>query len=175
MNNRVVTVATLLRDAGYHTYMAGKWHLGEKPDQWPAARGFERDFTLLPGAGRHWSDMLGLLPSELKVSYTRNGELVKELPSDYYSSKYLTDCIIQNIKENDQDHKPFFAYLAYQAPHGPLAIPDDWKDKYKGRYDKGYDVLRQERLERQKKLGISVMDVVGVPRRLTWPAWESLT
>lgn len=73
LNSRVVTVASLLRDAGYHTYMAGKWHLGEKHEQWPASRGFERDFTLLQGAGSHWPDMLGLLPSEPKVTYTRNG------------------------------------------------------------------------------------------------------
>jgi arylsulfatase A-like enzyme len=67
-------VASLLREAGYHTYMAAKWHLGEKPDHWPAKRGFERDFALLQGAGSHWSDMLELLPSEPRVTFTRNGE-----------------------------------------------------------------------------------------------------
>jgi arylsulfatase A-like enzyme len=175
LNTRVVTVASLLRDAGYHTYMAGKWHLGEKPDQWPAARGFERDLSLLQGAGSHWSDMLGLLPSEPKVTYTRNGERVKELPADYYSSKGLTDFIIQNIDEYSQDGKPFFAYLAYQAPHGPLAVPDGWRDRYKGRYDKGYDVIRAERLDRQKRLGITGQDVVTFPRLPNIPAWDTLT
>jgi arylsulfatase len=175
LNTRVVTVASLLRDAGYHTYMAGKWHLGEKPDQWPAARGFERDLSLLQGAGSHWSDMLGLLPSEPKVTYTRNGERVKELPADYYSSKGLTDFIIQNIDENRQDGKPFFAYLAYQAPHGPLAVPDDWLDKYKGRYGEGYDAVRAERLDRQKKLGITGQDAVTFPRLPNIPAWDKLT
>lgn len=175
LNTRVVTVASVLRAAGYHTYMAGKWHLGEKPDQWPAARGFERDLTLLPGAGSHWSDMLGLLPSEPKVTYTRNGERVQELPADYYSSKDLTDFIIQNIDENRQDGQPFFAYLAYQAPHGPLAVPDTWRDKYQGRYDQGYDVIRAERLDRQKRLGITGQDVVTFPRLPNIPAWDKLT
>jgi arylsulfatase len=175
LNNRVVTVATLLRDSGYHTYMAGKWHLGDKPGQWPAARGFERDLSLLPGAGSHWADMLGLLPSEPKVTYTCNGEELKTLPKDYYSSKNLTDFIIQSIDANGGDGKPFFAYLAYQAPHGPLAVPDEWKDKYKGRYDKGYDVLRAERLARQKKLGIMGEDVAGFPRLSKIPAWDTLT
>ncbi len=175
LNHRVVTVATLLRDAGYHTYMAGKWHLGEKRDQWPAARGFERDLTLLQGAGSHWSDMLGLLESEPKVTYTRNGELLGQLPEDYYSSKDLTDFVIQSIDENDQDGRPFFAYLAYQAPHGPLAIPDEWRDKYKGRYDAGYDAIREERLARQKQLGIVDPAVVGFPRLPTIPAWNTLT
>jgi len=175
LNARVVSVATLLREGGYHTYMAGKWHLGEKPEQWPTARGFERDFTLLQGAGSHWADMLGLLPSEPKVAYVRNGERVKELPEGYYSSKYFTDFIIKSIDENGRDDKPFFAYLAYQAPHGPLAVPDEWRDRYKGRYDKGYDVIRKERLARQKQLGITGKDVVGFPLLPNIPAWDTLT
>lgn len=175
LNTRVATVATLLRAGGYHTYMAGKWHLGDKPDQWPAARGFERDFSLLQGAGSHWSDMLGLLPSEPKVTYTRNGERVKELQADYYSSKDLTEFILKSLDEGGRDDKPFFAYLAYQAPHGPLAVPDGWRDKYKGRYDKGYDAIRAERLDRQKKLGVVGKDAVAFPRLPTIPAWDELT
>jgi arylsulfatase len=175
LNARVVTVATLLRDAGYHTYMAGKWHLGEAREQWPAARGFARDFTLLQGAGSHWSDMLGLLPSEPKVRYTRNGERVEKLPQDYYSSKDLTDFIIQSIDESRADGKPFFAYLAYQAVHGPLAVPAAWRDKYAGRYDAGYDAIRAQRLARQKQLGVVDPHVVGFPRLPTIPAWSTLT
>ena len=175
LNTRVTTIATLLRDGGYHTYMAAKWHLGEKSDQWPAKRGFDRDFALLQGAGSHWPDMLGLLPSEPKVTFTRNGEKVQGLPGDYYSSKYFTDFIIQSIDENGGDGKPFFAYLGYQAPHGPLAVPAEWRDKYKGRYDKGYDAIRAERLDRQKKLGIVGKDVVTFPRLPNIPAWDKLT
>ncbi len=175
LNTRVVTAATRLRDAGYHTYMAGKWHLGDKPDQWPAARGFTRDFSLLQGAGSHWADTLGLLPSEPKVSYTRNGELVKELPKDYYSSKDLTNFIIESMDANAQHDKPFFAYLAYQAPHGPLAVPDPWIDRCKGRYDRGYDAIRDERLARQKRLGLTADDVVTFPRLPNIPAWLALT
>ena len=175
LNNRVVSVANLLRDGGYHTYMAAKWHLGEKPEQWPSRRGFERDFALLQGAGSHWADMLGLLPSEPKVTFTRNGETVEELPADYYSSKYFTDFIIQVIDENGGDGKPFFAYLGYQAPHGPLAVPTEWRDKYRGRYDTGYDAIRAERLDRQKQLGIVGSDVVTFPRLPNTPAWEKLT
>ena len=175
LNSRVVSVATLLRSAGYHTYMAGKWHLGEQPEQWPAAHGFERDFSLLQGAGSHWSDMQGLLPTEPKVSFTRNGAKVQGLPADYYSSQNFTDFIIQCIDENARDNLPFFAYLAYQAPHGPLAVPAEWRDKYKGRYDRGYDALRAERLDRQKNLGIVSPTVVTFSRLPSIPAWETLT
>lgn len=174
LNNRVVSVASLLRDGGYHTYMAAKWHLGEKPDQWPARRGFERDFALLQGAGSHWADELGLLPSEPKVTHTRNGEKISELPDDYYSSKYFTDFIIESIDENSHDGKPFFAYLGYQAPHGPLAVPAEWRDKYRGRYDAGYDAIRVERLNRQKQLGIVDEDIVTFPRLPNIPAWDTL-
>jgi len=175
LNTRVVTVASLLQKAGYHTYMAAKWHLGTKPDQWPSQRGFERDFSLLQGAGSHWSDMLGLLPSEPAITFTRNGQKVKELPADYYSSRYFTDFVLQSIDENGSDGKPFFAYIGYQAPHGPLAVPVEWQDKYKGRYDKGYDALRAERLDRQKKLGIFGKVAVTFPRLPNIPAWENLT
>lgn len=174
LNRRAVSIAALLREAGYFTCMAGKWHLGEKPDEWPAARGFERDFTLLQGAGSHWADRKGLIPSEPEVTYTRNGKLVEHLPADYYSTYHFTESIISNLEENAGSGKPFFAYLAYQAPHGPLAAPERWIDRYKGRYDKGYDVLRAERLVRQKELGIVARDTVGFPRLPTIPAWEEL-
>ena len=175
LNTRVASVAALLRDGGYHTCMAAKWHLGEKPEQWPAKRGFERDFALLQGAGSHWADELGLLPSEPKVTHTRNGETVKDLPADYYSSKHFTDFVIQSIDANSRDGKPFFAYLGFQAPHGPLAVPAAWRDKYKGRYDQGYDAIRAERLARQKTLGIVGKDVVTFPRLPNIPAWDKLS
>jgi arylsulfatase len=175
LNSRVASVAAVLRDGGYHTTIAGKWHLGEKPHQWPAARGFERDLSLLQGGGSHWADMQGLLPSEPRLTYTRNGKLVEQLPKDYYSSKNLTDFLIESIDENARDGRPFFAYLAYQAPHGPLAVPAAWRDRYKGRYDKGYDYFRAQRLARQKRLGLVAQGVVGFPRLPSIPAWDTLT
>ena len=175
LNNRVITIASLLREAGYSTSLAAKWHLGDKPDQWPAKRGFDRDFALLQGAASHWSDMQGLLPTEPKATFTHNGEQVNELPKDYYSSKYFTDFIMQSIDESKSNGKPFFAYLGYQAPHGPLAVPDEWRDKYKGRYDVGYDAIREERLTRQKKLGIVGDNVIAYPRLPNIPAWSELS
>jgi arylsulfatase len=100
---------------------------------------------------------------------------VETLPADHYSSRAFTDFIIANIDANRRDGRPFFAYLAYQAPHGPLAVPDDWRDKYKGRYDRGYDVIREERLGRLKKLGVVGENVVGFPRLPSIPAWDTLT
>ena len=153
LNDRVTTMPTLLKDAGYHTYMVGKWHLGKTPDQIPAARGFERDFSLLDGGGSYW-DMTNITASVPKSLYTEDGRYLKELPDDYYATKTYTDKLIGFIDANKGDGKPFFAYVAHQAPHDPYHLPKEWRNQHVGEYDKGWDVVRQERLKRQIELGI---------------------
>jgi hypothetical protein len=123
LNDRVASVASLLRDSGYHTYMAGKWHLGMKPDEIPHARGFERDFSLLVGAADHFDDGWNIEWQVPKAPYTEDGQPVEKLPKDYYSSKNFTDKTIQFIEEGRGDGKPFLAYMAFTAPHGPLQVP----------------------------------------------------
>ena len=175
LNNRVVPVAKLLREAGYHTYWAGKSHMGYEPSQWPAAMGFERDFTLLQGGGSNWSDMTYPNPAHPHLTFTLNGKKLDKLPDDHFSSQAYTDFIIKSNEEHKADGKPFFAYLSFQAVHSPFAAPDDWLDKYKGAYDKGYDAIRTERLARMKELGIVSKDTVFSPRLPTIPAWDALT
>ena len=136
-NERVVTIATLLLEAGYQPYMAGEGPLGKEPDMWPAAKGFERRRRVLNGAGDHWRDMQGLSPTQPKPTMLRNGKKIDELPEGYCSSKDFTELIINSIDEQLHDDRPYFAYLTYQAPHGPLAelvsalAPEarDWLDK----------------------------------------------
>lgn len=173
LNNRVAPVATLLKQAGYHTYMAGKWHMGEEPEHYPAARGFDRDLTLIPGGGSHTDDMWGARGE--KQLYTRNGRPVPQLRPGFHSSDDYTSAIIENIEENRADGRPFFAYLAYQAPHDPFQLPDEWLDKYKGRYDQGYDVVRAARIERMKQIGILNKNANVFPRLPNVPAWTALS
>jgi arylsulfatase len=173
LNDRVVPVSSLLKDAGYHTYMAGKWHLGEEPEHWPAARGFTRDLTLMPGGGSHMDDMWGATGE--KQLYTQNGKVIESLRPGFHSSEDYSSAIINNIEENRADGKPFFAYLAFQAPHDPFHLPDDWLDKYKGRYDQGYDAIRAARIERMKRLGILRPDATVYPRLANVPAWDALS
>ncbi len=154
LNKRVATVASLLQENGYHTYMVGKWHLGLKPDQIPHARGFERDFSTLVGGGDHFDDGWNIEWQIPKMPYTEDGQPVKKLPKDFYSTKNYTDKTLQFIEEGRGDGKPFFAYMAFTAPHGPLQVPDDWLRRYKNRYDEGWDTIRQERLARMQELGI---------------------
>ena len=150
---RVVTLPQLLRDSGYHTYMAGKWHLGKDPDKIPAARGFERDFTLLDGAGSYW-DMTNFTMATPTSVYTEDGRYLRSLPKDYYATKTYTDKMIGFIESNRGDGKPFFAYMSHQAPHDPYHLPRDWRNRHVGQYDFGWDAIRQARLKKQVELGI---------------------
>jgi len=154
LNNRVVTLPQLLRGAGYHTYMVGKWHLGKEPNLIPAARGFERDFALLDGLSSYW-DMTNLSAMAPKTVFTEDGRYLTKLPDDYYATKTYTDKLIGFIEANRGDGKPFFAYVAHQAPHDPYHLPREWRYRHVGEYDKGWDAVRQERLKRQIELGIT--------------------
>ncbi len=153
LNDRVVTMPQLLKAAGYHTYMVGKWHMGKAPDQIPAARGFERDFSLLDGAGSYW-DMTNFTGASPKSVFTEDGRYLTKLPDDYYATKTYTDKLIGYIDSNHGDGKPFFAYVSHQAPHDPYHLPKEWRNRHVGEYDKGWDAVRQERLKRQVELGI---------------------
>jgi len=153
LNDRVATLPSLLKDSGYHTYMVGKWHLGKNPNQIPAARGFERDFSLLDGAGSYW-DMTNFTGASPQSVFTEDGRYLNKLPDDYYATKTYTDKLINFIDANRGDGKPFFAYVAHQAPHDPYHLPREWRNSHIGEYDKGWDAVRQERLKRQIDLGI---------------------
>jgi arylsulfatase len=153
INNRVVTMPQLLKAAGYHTYMVGKWHLGKAPDQIPAARGFERDFTLLDGGGSYW-DMTNVTGASPRLVFTEDGRYLTRLPDDYYATKTYTDKLISFIDANRGSGKPFFAYVSHQAPHDPFHLPKDWRNRHVGEYDKGWDAVREARLKRQIELGI---------------------
>ena len=173
LNDRVAPLPALLEAAGYDTYMAGKWHLGDDPAHYPAARGFTRDLTLIPGGGSHMDDMWGA-KGEPQL-YTFNGKPLAALRPGFFSSEDYTAAIINDIAENRGDGKPFFAYLALQAPHDPFQLPAEWLDRYKGRYDQGYDATRAARIERMKALGIIDADATVFPRLPGVPAWTDLS
>jgi len=153
LNDRVATLPQLLKDAGYHTYMVGKWHMGKAPNQIPAARGFERDFSLLDGAASYW-DMTNFTAASPRSVFTEDGRYLTRLPKDYYATKTYTDKLIGYIDANRGDGKPFFAYVSHQAPHDPYHLPREWRSRHVGEYDKGWDAVRKERLQRQIELGI---------------------
>jgi arylsulfatase len=171
LNNRVVSFATRLRDAGYHTYMTGKWHLGEEVENDPYNRGFEKAYTLLQGGASHFDDEWMMCANYTPI-YREDG-VRTHVPRGFFSSEFYTDKLMEYI-DSAGDDKPFFAYLALTAPHDPLHLPDEWLDKYKGRYDAGWDALRAERLARMKKLGIIPKNTqLSHPPPMV-PKWDSL-
>lgn len=172
LNDRAPTVAQLLQDSGYATMMSGKWHLGEGIEQDPSRKGFERSFAILNGGASHFGDEW-MLSANYTPIYREDGKRV-HLPSDFYSSEFYTQKIIDWLGEKE-DERPFFAYLAFTAPHDPLHVPDDWLDLYSGVYDMGYDELREQRLARMRELNIIGDDVVASPRPGFVPGWDELT
>lgn len=157
LNHDVVTLPELLKESGYHTYMVGKWHMGKDPDKIPAARGFERDFSLLDGGGNYWG-MTNVTANSPRLVFTEDGRYLTSLPDDYYATRTYTDKMIGYIDSNRGDGKPFFAYVAHQAPHDPYHLPRKSRNGHVAQYDKGWDAVRRERLDRQIELGIMPAD-----------------
>ena len=151
LNNRVACIADTLKDSGYETFMAGKWHLGEEEEHWPDKRGFQRSFAMMLGGTSHFSDEAWMSNNYYPI-YAEDGERT-HTPEGFYSSTFYADKVIEYIETRDES-KPFFGYLAFTAVHDPLHVPDEWLDKYKGRYDAGPDAIRKERLMRQIEMGL---------------------
>jgi len=171
LGDNVVTVATLLEDSGYHTYMAGKWHLGATPDKRPSRRGFERTVAMMDSGADNW-EQRPYLPIYDQANWFADGERIT-LPEDFYSSRFLIDKTIEFIDGNLEDGKPFFAYVPFMAVHMPVQAPQEYTDHYMDVYDSGWDTLRTQRLERAVELGIVPADTAMV-RMATTDDWDAL-
>lgn len=178
LNDRVVPMAQVLKDAGYRTAMTGKWHLGVPEQYSPASRGFDQSYVLTMGGSSHWDDQGGIIAIDpkkpIRAVYRENGKAV-DLPKGFYSSEFFASKLIDYLKSGENSGKPFFGYLAFTAPHWPLHAPDVDIAKYEGRYKAGYDKLRKERLERMKKQGLLAKDAKVYEGHPSWPKWDSLT
>jgi arylsulfatase A-like enzyme len=149
INDKSVTIAEVLKENGYQTFMSGKWHVGSKErSMWPDYRGFEQFYGVPNGGGIYF------YPS---IYWDRpvywNGEQV--IPDDsWYSTDAFTDYAIDYLKDKRDKKKPFFMYLAYVAPHFPLMAKPQDIEKYRDTYKSGYDVIRKARFEKQKAIGL---------------------
>jgi arylsulfatase len=161
-----VTIAEALRGAGYHTMMAGKWHLGSEPTE----RGFDRYFGHLSGATNFFTGDDTFRLDGKKYEVPKQGS--KE---GFYTTDANTDYAIEFLDDAGESNKPFFLYLAYNAPHYPLHVKEADFRKYAGRYDEGWDVIRRRRYEKQKSLGIVSGDVKLSPRPDDVRAWDALS
>ena len=173
LNISSVTLAEALKINGYNTYMSGKWHVGNRPETLPRKRGFDRYFGLIDGAGSYFQ----------RIPYRTNQVAPRMMFDDsdfnppaqgFYMTNAITDYALDFLKEERSKREPFFLYLAYTAPHWPLhALPEDIA-KYRGKYLKGWDVLRKERFAKQQKLGIIDISTRLSERDTVVPAWDSI-
>jgi arylsulfatase len=169
LNNRCVTIAEVLKQAGYSTYMSGKWHVTKSigPDadkhNWPLQRGFDRFFGTIHGAGSYYD------PNTL----TRDNTQIVPDSDDFYYTNAISDNAVKFISEHKSrsGEAPFFMYVPYTAPHWPMhALPEDIA-RYKGRYDGGWDALRGERHKRMIEMGIIESKWKTTPRDPAAPPW----
>ena len=171
LTDRIVTIAQLLKDGGYQTFMAGKWHLGYDDNYIPYAKGFEKSFVLLNGAANHFNN--NAISSDDPPKYRQDNQTVL-FPEGRFSTDVYTEEMIAFIK-NRQTDKPFFAYLTYTAPHWPLQVPEEYRERYKGKYDIGYDSLKIMRFNRQKEIGIIPSDATLPPQPPKIKPWSELS
>ena len=168
LSQNAVTLAEVLREAGYNTYMSGKWHVGEDSLDWPMQRGFDKYFGLISGACSYYE----ILPGRKIVD---QNTLCTSLPEGFYMTHAITDSAISFVKQGAEKDNPFFLYLAYTAPHWPLHAVKEKIKKYRGKYLIGWDSIRQARYQKQKQLGLFLQGVDLSPRDEVIPSWKDVT
>ncbi|MEM7315374.1 MAG: sulfatase-like hydrolase/transferase, partial [Planctomycetota bacterium] len=158
LNQRCRTIPEVLSTAGYRSYMSGKWHVAQSitPDgpkhNWPMQRGFSRFYGMISGAGSFY-DPKSLVRDNNSISPLNDGEYQ---PDEYYFTDAISDNAVRYINDHTKNHRdqPFFLYVAYTAAHWPMQALERDIAKYKGRYDEGFDAIRESRLAKMKSLGL---------------------
>ena len=174
LNDRSVTLAEALGRAGYHTLMSGKWHVGEQRPHWPVDRGFEHYYGLISGAANYF-DITKTKNPRVKRTMAIDDKPFVPQPGQFYMTDAITENAVRFINEYAGQSRPFFLYVAYTAPHWPLhAWPEDIA-RYRGKYDIGWDELRERRYARMLGMGIISRKWKLSPRDpRTWP-WREET
>jgi arylsulfatase A-like enzyme len=165
LNHSCVTIAQVLKSAGYQTMMSGKWHVtpnNGRKHNWPLQRGFDRYFGIIAGAASYYQPF----------TLTRDNTPIEPEGKDFY----LTDAIGQNaakyIEDAGRRSEPFFLYTAFTSPHWPLHAFESDIERYHGRYRDGWDALRAERHRRQIEMGLVDANWGITPRDEEVPAWK---
>lgn len=177
IKHEYATIAEILKENGYATYAVGKWHLTPmntlnhdgNPEDWPLQRGFDRYYGFLNAATDQYYPEL-----------TKDNSPIRQpkLPKDgYHLSEDLSDHAIDYLFHHHMEHpeQPFFLYLAYGAGHGPHQVPKEYADKYKGRFDQGWDEVRREWFKHQKEIGIIPQHTELTERNEYVMDWDSLS
>ncbi len=173
LNKNVVTVASLLQDSGYRTYVAGKWHVGKEPHNLPNRRGFDHSLVQGDSGSDNWETGKRYLELTDKVYWYEDG-VEAVMPKDFYSSQFYIDKTIAYLRAGKKENKPFFAYVGFQANHIPVQAPKSFIDKYKGQYKDGWTALRQARHDKAIELGLLPKGTPMVAMKTTTD-WDALS
>jgi arylsulfatase A-like enzyme len=176
INDKVVTVAELLRDAGYNTMQSGKWHLsghGHQPGTTPWDRGFTNALTLLEDGSNHFNN-LPYVPG-WSVTFTENATDAPRPENGTHEAQMYTDKLLEFFNKTESEKKPFFAYLAFQVAHSPFMSPPELIEKYDKIYSVGWDKIREQRFDKQKELGFWPSNMTDPGRIPPNQVWDSLT
>jgi len=167
LNDQCVTIAQVLRKAGYHTLMTGKWHLGyHRKKDWPLQRGFDKYFGIIAGASDYFK------PEGRRGLIYMNEPF--QPPEGFYVTDDFTDYAGRFVEESiEAEDKPFFLYLAYNAPHWPLEAKSEDLRKYEGKYKVGWHEISRRRRAKQRAMGL--IDPTWTPAPHEGPEWDSLT
>ncbi|NSL88829.1 arylsulfatase [Chitinophaga sp. Mgbs1] len=176
LNRESLTLAEVLKTAGYSTLMSGKWHVGNDSLSWPNQRGFEKYYGVIGGGADYFdAKPLPLGGGQYPVLLVENNKRLHPADNSYYFTDEIANHAVQYLDEQNHSNKPFFLYLAFNAPHWPLqALPEDIA-RYRGKYDIGWDSLRRQRLTRQAELGLLSPQQTVAARDEEVPEWNSLT
>ena len=145
-----LTIAQLLKEAGYRTVMSGKWNLGKDKADAPVEKGFEQSFALMEEVSNHLGN------KRYFPAIFRQNHNIKEISEDFYTTQYFSRQLLSFLspKKKKDQQKPFFAYLSLSAPHYPLQAPKRTIQNFSGQYDEGYAAIYETRLANQLALGI---------------------
>ena len=188
-----VTIPEVLREAGYHTGMSGKWHLsltkgiGNQEDQmkWLSHQSTFNNRPFAPietypcnrGFDQHWGTIWGVTDHFDPFSLVHNEEPIftESIPEDFYYADFVADKAIDMMDEMTSDGKPFFMYVAFQEPHWPVQAKPQDIAKYKGKFDDGWDALRERRYQRMQELGLINPDEMPIAQNASGRKWEDET
>lgn len=164
LNKRVATLPEILQNAGYRTYMSGKWNLGFLPEHDPINYGFDRTFAMLNWSAGNFHGEKSRVPANVptkigpmefargSVEYTLDGRDIEGIPPGAYATDVYVDRLLDFIDGDARKGRPFFAYLAFTAPHVPIQVPDSWLQRYRGVYDAGPEAIRAARIAKQNAI-----------------------